>query len=45
MHSFGFTFRANALLTFYLTILALMCAIASISDNLNSPSPTASFRS
>ncbi|KAK3024996.1 hypothetical protein RJ639_044373 [Escallonia herrerae] len=39
MHSFGY--RANALLTFSVTILALMCAIASLSDNLNSPSPTA----
>ncbi|KAI8555763.1 hypothetical protein RHMOL_Rhmol05G0199700 [Rhododendron molle] len=39
MHSFGF--RANALLTFSLTILALICAMASISDNLNSPSPSA----
>ncbi|EXB23277.1 Signal peptidase complex subunit 3B [Morus notabilis] len=39
MHSFGY--RANALLTFALTILALMCAIASFSDNLNHPSPAA----
>lgn len=39
MHSAGF--RANALLTFAITILALMCAIASFSDNFNSPSPTA----
>ncbi|GMN43803.1 hypothetical protein TIFTF001_013015 [Ficus carica] len=39
MHSFGY--RANALLTFALTILALMCAMASFSDNLNHPSPTA----
>ncbi|KAK3005936.1 hypothetical protein RJ639_016722 [Escallonia herrerae] len=38
MHSFGY--RANALLTFAVTILALMCAMASLSDNLNSPSPT-----
>ncbi|KAI7757691.1 hypothetical protein M8C21_030705 [Ambrosia artemisiifolia] len=42
MHSFGY--RANALLTFSLTILALMCAIASLSDNFNSPSPTASVQ-
>ncbi|CAH1436801.1 unnamed protein product [Lactuca virosa] len=42
MHSFGY--RANALLTFSLTILALMCAMASLSDNLNSPSPTASVK-
>ncbi|KAI3691308.1 hypothetical protein L2E82_49624 [Cichorium intybus] len=39
MHSFGY--RANALLTFSVTILALMCAMASISDTFNSPSPTA----
>ncbi|RYR52505.1 hypothetical protein Ahy_A06g027416 [Arachis hypogaea] len=39
MHSFGY--RANALLTFAITILALMCAMASLSDNLNSPSPSA----
>ncbi|XP_059652510.1 signal peptidase complex subunit 3B-like [Cornus florida] len=39
MHSFGY--RANALLTFAVTILALICAMASISDNLNTPSPTA----
>ncbi|KAK6129412.1 hypothetical protein DH2020_036844 [Rehmannia glutinosa] len=38
MHSFGY--RANALLTFAITILALMCAMASVSDNFNSPSPT-----
>ncbi|PIN12415.1 hypothetical protein CDL12_14975 [Handroanthus impetiginosus] len=37
MHSFGY--RANALLTFAITILALMCAMASLSDNFNSPSP------
>uniref|UniRef100_A0A9I9CIV6 Signal peptidase complex subunit 3 n=1 Tax=Cucumis melo TaxID=3656 RepID=A0A9I9CIV6_CUCME len=39
MHSFGF--RANALLTFAATILAVICALASFSDTLNSPSPTA----
>ena len=39
MHSFGY--RANALLTFAITILALMCAMASLSDNLNSPTPSA----
>ncbi|KAJ1387456.1 Signal peptidase complex subunit 3 [Sesbania bispinosa] len=39
MHSYGY--RANALLTFAITILALMCAIASLSDNLNSLSPSA----
>ncbi|KAA8545089.1 hypothetical protein F0562_019873 [Nyssa sinensis] len=38
MHSFGY--RANALLTFAVTILALICAMASLSDNLNTPSPT-----
>ncbi|CAH9110602.1 unnamed protein product [Cuscuta europaea] len=39
MHSAGF--RANALLTFAVTILALMCAIASFSDTFNSPTPIA----
>ncbi|CAH9145189.1 unnamed protein product [Cuscuta epithymum] len=39
MRSAGF--RANALLTFAVTILALMCAIVSFSDNFNSPTPTA----
>ncbi|KAF9681067.1 hypothetical protein SADUNF_Sadunf06G0187000 [Salix dunnii] len=42
MHSFGY--RANALLTFGLTILALMCAIASFSDNFNFPSPSAEIQ-
>ncbi|XP_061951020.1 signal peptidase complex subunit 3B-like isoform X2 [Populus nigra] len=42
MHSFGY--RANALLTFALTILALMCAIASFSDNFNFPSPSAQIQ-
>uniref|UniRef100_A0A1D1Z2A5 Signal peptidase complex subunit 3 n=1 Tax=Anthurium amnicola TaxID=1678845 RepID=A0A1D1Z2A5_9ARAE len=39
MHSFGY--RANALVTFAVTILAVLCAMASLSDNLNVPSPTA----
>ncbi|KOM39237.1 hypothetical protein LR48_Vigan03g261900 [Vigna angularis] len=39
MHSLGY--RANALLTFAVTILALMCGMASLSDNFNSPSPSA----
>ena len=39
MHSFGY--RANALLTFAVMVLAFMCAMASLSDNLNSPSPSA----
>ncbi|XP_020211505.1 signal peptidase complex subunit 3B [Cajanus cajan] len=39
MHSFGY--RANALVTFAVTILALMCGMASLSDNFNSPSPSA----
>uniref|UniRef100_A0A0D6RAU9 Signal peptidase complex subunit 3 n=1 Tax=Araucaria cunninghamii TaxID=56994 RepID=A0A0D6RAU9_ARACU len=39
MHSFGY--RANALLTFAVTILAIMCAMASLSDNLNTPNPQA----
>ncbi|MFS8018796.1 putative signal peptidase complex subunit 3 [Helianthus anomalus] len=42
MHSFSY--RANALLTFSLTILALMCAMASLTDNFNSPSPTATVQ-
>lgn len=42
MHSFGY--RANALLTFALTILALMCAIASFSDNFNFPYPSAQIQ-
>ncbi|KAJ6743502.1 SIGNAL PEPTIDASE COMPLEX SUBUNIT 3 [Salix viminalis] len=42
MHSFGY--RANAVLTFALTILALMCAIASFSDNFNFPSPSAEIQ-
>ncbi|PWA34795.1 Signal peptidase 22kDa subunit [Artemisia annua] len=42
MHSFGY--RANALLTFSLTILALMCVIASVSDNFNTITPTASVK-
>ncbi|KAF8038923.1 hypothetical protein BT93_B1469 [Corymbia citriodora subsp. variegata] len=39
MHSFGY--RTNALLTLGVTILALMCAMASFSDNFNLPSPSA----
>ncbi|OAY44103.1 signal peptidase complex subunit 3B [Manihot esculenta] len=42
MHSFGY--RANALLTFAVTILALMCAIASFSDTFNSPSPSSQIQ-
>ncbi|KAJ0034049.1 hypothetical protein Pint_24662 [Pistacia integerrima] len=42
MHSFWY--RANALLTFAVTILALLCATASISDNLNNPSSTAEIQ-
>ncbi|KHG26407.1 hypothetical protein F383_08249 [Gossypium arboreum] len=42
MHSFGH--RLNGLLTFSVTILAIMCAIASLSDNLNTPSPTADIK-
>ncbi|XP_055816783.1 signal peptidase complex subunit 3B [Solanum dulcamara] len=38
MHSFGY--RGNALLTLAITILAIMCGIASFSDNFNSPIPT-----
>ncbi|KAI4318149.1 hypothetical protein L6164_025953 [Bauhinia variegata] len=39
MHSFGY--RANALLTFAITILAVLCGLASLSDNFNFPSPSA----
>ncbi|GLJ47301.1 hypothetical protein SUGI_0998810 [Cryptomeria japonica] len=39
MHSFGY--RANALLTFAVTILAIICVMASLSDNLNTPNPHA----
>lgn len=39
MHSFGH--RANASFTFALTVLALLCALASFSDNFNSQSPEA----
>ncbi|XP_020265596.1 signal peptidase complex subunit 3B-like [Asparagus officinalis] len=39
MHSVGY--RANALVTFALTILAVMCGFASLSDNFNAPNPTA----
>ncbi|GAB2227790.1 hypothetical protein Drorol1_Dr00009617 [Drosera rotundifolia] len=42
MHSFGY--RANALLTLSVTILAIICGIASFSDTFNSPSPTASIQ-
>ncbi|KAL2233204.1 signal peptidase complex subunit 3B [Sesamum indicum] len=42
MHSFGY--RANAVLAFSVTILALICGIASFSDNFNSPSPDAQVR-
>ncbi|CAI9108199.1 OLC1v1007749C1 [Oldenlandia corymbosa var. corymbosa] len=38
MHSIGY--RANALVTFALTILAVMCVIVSVSDWFNHPSPT-----
>ncbi|XAR49101.1 hypothetical protein NMG60_11032170 [Bertholletia excelsa] len=39
MHSFGY--RANALLAFFLSVLALMCVVASLSNNLNFPAPSA----
>ncbi|CAK7340757.1 unnamed protein product [Dovyalis caffra] len=42
MHTFGY--RANAVLTFSVTILALICAIASFSDNFNFPSPSAQIQ-
>ncbi|KAL8162664.1 hypothetical protein V2J09_014153 [Rumex salicifolius] len=42
MHSFFH--RANALLTLAVTILAIMCAVASFSDNFNFPTPTSSVQ-
>ncbi|KAJ0989503.1 hypothetical protein J5N97_007859 [Dioscorea zingiberensis] len=42
MHSFGY--RANAVVTFAVTILAVMCSIASLSDNFNNPSPAADIK-
>ncbi|KAH7659952.1 Signal peptidase complex subunit 3 protein [Dioscorea alata] len=42
MHSFGY--RANAVVTFAVTILAVMCSIASLSDNFNASSPTAEIK-
>ena len=42
MHSF--LYRANALVTFAVTILAAMCCIASFSDTFNTPTPTADVK-
>ncbi|CAH8299843.1 unnamed protein product [Eruca vesicaria subsp. sativa] len=42
MHSFGY--RANALLTFAITILAFICAIASFSDNFSNQTPSAQIQ-
>lgn len=42
MHSFWF--RLNALLTLSVTILAIICALASFSDSFNTPSPTANIQ-
>ncbi|KAL8109387.1 signal peptidase complex subunit 3B-like [Apium graveolens] len=42
MHSIGY--RANALLTFGVMILAFMCALASFSDTLNTPTPSATVQ-
>ncbi|KAH0850967.1 hypothetical protein HID58_095034 [Brassica napus] len=42
MHSFGY--RANALLTFAVTILAFICAIASFSDNFSNQTPSAQIQ-
>ncbi|KAJ8420755.1 hypothetical protein Cgig2_009333 [Carnegiea gigantea] len=39
MHSFWF--RLNALLTLSVTVLGIICALASLSDNFNHPSPSA----
>ncbi len=38
MHSF--MFRANAVLTFGVTVLALLCCLASVSDNLHHAKPS-----
>ncbi|KAM7280168.1 hypothetical protein ACFE04_007302 [Oxalis oulophora] len=42
MHTF--LYRGNALLTFAVTILAFMCAIASFTDKFNSASPLAQIK-
>uniref|UniRef100_A0A7N0ZU04 Signal peptidase complex subunit 3 n=1 Tax=Kalanchoe fedtschenkoi TaxID=63787 RepID=A0A7N0ZU04_KALFE len=42
MHSF--LYRLNALLTFSLIILALICGMASFSDNFNTPSPSVDLK-
>ncbi|KAI4294741.1 hypothetical protein MLD38_040927 [Melastoma candidum] len=42
MHSWGF--RLNALVTFSLTSLGVMCGLVSFSDNFNLPSPSADVR-
>ncbi|XP_047338470.1 signal peptidase complex subunit 3A-like [Impatiens glandulifera] len=39
MHTFGY--RANAVLTFAVMVLALMCAATSFTDKFNTPSPSA----
>ncbi|XP_042381978.1 signal peptidase complex subunit 3B-like isoform X3 [Zingiber officinale] len=42
MHSFGY--RANAVVSFAIIILGMMCAMTSLSDNFNFPSPTADVK-
>ncbi|KAK9664810.1 hypothetical protein RND81_14G070200 [Saponaria officinalis] len=42
MHSFGY--RANALLTLAVTVLAIMCAVASFSDTFNHPQPSVDIK-
>ncbi|GAB2222103.1 hypothetical protein Droror1_Dr00013304 [Drosera rotundifolia] len=42
MHTF--LYRANAVLTLSITILAVICAMASVSDIFNSPSASASIQ-
>ncbi|KAG0470656.1 hypothetical protein HPP92_016753 [Vanilla planifolia] len=42
MHSFGQ--RANAIVTFSVTLLAVICSLASFSDNFNTPSPSAEVK-
>ncbi|KAF1891939.1 hypothetical protein Lal_00036287, partial [Lupinus albus] len=42
MHSF--LYRANVLLSFAITILGVVCAIASFTDNFNNPTPHAQVK-
>ncbi|KAI4367857.1 hypothetical protein MLD38_016481 [Melastoma candidum] len=42
MHSWGY--RLNAVATFSLTVLGVMCGMVSFSDNFNHPTPSADVR-